>query len=279
MNAYRMLEDLRDNVGEQVAAKWDDPKLLRELNKSQDKAKKLFMQAPGDWLVSSESVTPSSSVITLPRKCAKPVHLEETSSKAEISFDTTVRERMLTRAAPSGLDGGTLDAYMLKDSIVVNRTGYATVCTLWYELRIPKLNAGTASAGGAKSITLINEPSLIDDYYNGVGIEIVSGTGEETRTTIDDYTGSTLTATTVAGTFSESSIYGTISELPGDGEEVEEFILLDATCKLLAQPASAIDPKYFQFFVNERNAARKDMIAWLAKRVSGSQRVRTTEYE
>ncbi len=278
MNAYRMLEDLRDNVGEQVAAKWDDPKLLRELNKSQDKAKKLFMQAPGDWLVSSESVTPSSSVITLPRKCAKPVHLEETSSKAEISFDTTVRERMLTRAAPSGLDGGYLSAYMLKDSIVVNSTGYATACTLWYELRIPKLNAGTASAGGSKTLTFINEPSLIDDYYNDVTIEIVSGTGANTRTTVDDYTGGGV-ATTDAGIFSATSVYGTISELPGDGEEVEEFILLDATCKLLAQPASAIDPKYFQFFVNERNSARKDMIAWLAKRVSGSQRVRTTEYE
>lgn len=54
--------------------------------------------------------------------------------------------------------------------------------------------AGTASAGGATSITLTGG-SAVDDYYNGMVVTIDSGTGAGQSKVITDYVGSTKVAT------------------------------------------------------------------------------------
>ena len=54
---------------------------------------------------------------------------------------------------------------------------------------------GTASAGGSTTITLAGGASSTDDFYNGQGIYIKSGTGENQSKLITDYDGATKVAT------------------------------------------------------------------------------------
>lgn len=54
---------------------------------------------------------------------------------------------------------------------------------------------GTATAGGATSITLAVGSSDIDDYYNDLSIEITDGTGVGQKANITDYNATTRVAT------------------------------------------------------------------------------------
>ncbi len=284
MNTYDMLKDLRANCGEKTASHWTDKELLAKLNRGQNKINMEVSMSPSDWLVTSASVTPSSSVITLPADCAKPVYLEETTSGKAISFNSTVRERRVTRASGTSLELGALEAYTLMSTIEVNQSSYGTACTLWYQIRVPDLHTGTASAGSAQSITLdttdgIDETGLgaraVDDYYNNMEIEIVTGTGSPSIVTISDYTGSTRVATTNGtDTYDSTSVYGLVSRLP---VQTHQLIVLEATTLALAKPSSSLDPKYYEYFKEEKKAEWMVVNRWLTSRVAGSNSVRQTE--
>lgn len=280
MNAYDMLVDLRDNVGEDTASHWGDNNLLRKLNHAYRLVGTSVMTAPGDWLVKSASVTPVSSVITLPSDCAKPVYLEHTSNGYPIDFaGTTVRERSLTRPVGVSLEIAGLDAYLQGNTIILNQESYSDACTLWYVRRPSLLHTGTADAGGAASLTLdaANVHSVVNDYYNGVGIEILAGTGIGDDTIID-YSCNTSGVGTcgVTGTYSTDSKYGTVSELP---EEADAVVLLQATLAAMAKPSSSVDPKYFEYFLSLFKEAKKDLNTWIASRVSESMYTRVTEID
>lgn len=59
---------------------------------------------------------------------------------------------------------------------------------------------GTATAGGAGTITLAAGASAVDDFYNGMVITITSGTGSGHIGLITDYNGTTKVATVQAST-------------------------------------------------------------------------------
>lgn len=80
---------------------------------------------------------------------------------------------------------------------------------------------GTATAGGAGTITLAAGASAVDDFYNGMVISITSGTGNGHIGLITDYVGSTKvatvqasTATFVPGASSAYSIAANVGYLP-----------------------------------------------------------------
>ncbi len=276
MNAYYMLSDLRDNVGERTGneAHWDDAELLRKLNSAQKEVGTIFQTTPGDWLMKSAAVTPVSSVITLPSDCSKPVYLEETSSGRIIPWGGTVRERRQTRLSGVTLSGGYLDFYMQGNTIIINQTGYGTACTLWYDQKVIDLHAGTAASGTTTSTVEFdanNEPNGVDDYYNGATIEVMDETSTvvEVSSPITDYVGSTKKAT-MTGTPTAAELYGTISSLP---EEAHGLIVMKATVKALAKPSSALDPKYFEYFLNEMMRMEKRIANWAASRVRASEYV------
>ena len=80
---------------------------------------------------------------------------------------------------------------------------------------------GSATAGGAGTITLAAGASAVDDFYNGMVISITSGTGNGHIGLITDYVGSTKvatvqpsTATFVPGAASAYSIAANVGYLP-----------------------------------------------------------------
>ena len=285
-NAHEHLINMRDSLGEASASHWKDRQLLTQLNKAQSRLGQRIALANGAWLEKSASVTPVASVITLPTDCAKPVYLEETVSGNPIPFSTEVMDRRVSRPAGTTLLAGvTQEAYFQRGSIVVNSTGYTTVCTLWYQMRVPDLHVGTASAGGAASFTLDDNDGegvstgghgakTITDYYNTVEFKPVSGTGAGAVDTITDYTSGRVA--TVTGTYSSSTVYGTISKLP---EESWDLMELEATMVCLAKPSSVIDPQAFTFLRALLREAREGFDEWISTPFRGGQHTRVTELE
>jgi len=284
-NAYEHIETIRDYIGEGTAKHWTDRELLRRLNTVQRRLAVAVAKAPGDWLVKSKSVTPSSSEITLPSDCSKPVYLEETATGNVISFSTRVMDRRVSRLTGTSLWSGTLEAYFVKGKIVVNQDSYGEACTLWYQERVPDLHVGTASAGAATSITLSAHDGagvssggfgakVVADYYNGAGIEVVSGTGAGTVDTITDYT--TARVATVSGTYDSDSVYGTISKLP---EECHNLMEVEAALMAMSKPSSVLDPQIFQFIRDRWREYRNEFQEWITTQHADSHRVRITEFE
>lgn len=268
MNAYFMIQELRDLIGEATAKHWGDWGLLRKLNFSQRQRANELISSPGDWLVTSEDLTPAASVITLPSDCIKPAYLEETSDGTPIALSGNLRDRRVTEAL--------LEAYPVGNTLVVNSDSYTTGVTLWYHQRIPDLHMGTESSVAASSLGfhVANHPVFVADYYNGSYVEVMDVTtlAVEIRSEITAYTAAGVA--TVTGTPVDTDVYGTISLLP---EEAENLIILDAALAAMSKPSAALDPKYFEYLLSLRNEARRNWKRFMTTRVSGSNRTRITE--
>lgn len=278
MNAYYMLRDIRDNVVENVAKHWGDNDILRKMNMSHRTRNMELHEATGDWLLKSATLTPSSSEITLPSDCSKPVYMEHATGLWEIPMDQTVRERGLTRIYGSQLSDNYVTAYPIKDKLVINQESFTDNVVLWYLQRIPNLICGTADTGSTGTSLVIaqtDEPSLVDDYYNDLNIEInLQSGGSSTRTTVSDYVASTRTISVTAGTITTSTIYGTVTDLP---DEAIDVIILEATIKCLAKPGARLDAKYFEFYQTLYKEAKKAWLNWCSTRRAGAGRIRITE--
>lgn len=284
MNAYEQLELIREMVVESSASHWRDYELLARLNAAQRRLALYVGQQPGGWLIKRDTVTPSSSEITWPSDCAKPIYLEEVSSGRPVPFSTAVMDRRVSRLAGTNLYSGAVEAYFKRKTIVVNQDDYSESCYLWYQMRVPDLHVGTASAGGAASITLDSTDGVDStdgfgakaeaDYYNNMQIQVVEGTGVGAADTITDYTAARVAA--VTGTYSNDSDYGLISMLP---EECHELMYHEAALAALSKPAAAVDPKYFEYLGAIVSGLRREFESWISSSFVGSNRTRITEIE
>ena len=148
MDTYTMLQLGRDFVAEVSASHWSDINFIHRLSVAQRKVAVLVQNYPGAWLLKSANLTPVASVITLPSDCAKPVYLEETSSGQPLAWLENVKARRVSRTVGASLGGwvGAPEVYPLLGTLEVNQDSYTTEVTLWYDVRVPDLMAGMASA-------------------------------------------------------------------------------------------------------------------------------------
>lgn len=271
MNAKEQMDLLRDKIGEASASHWSDLNLLRRLNGKQRLAGVKLGMTPGQWLIVSEDVTPSDSVITLPSDCAKPVYLEEKSSGRALHWLDSVTHRRVSRAVGTVWDtAGSREVYPLLGTIEVNQSSYSTECTLWYQIRVPDLLYGTCGASSGASAVHVEAamfPVYLDDYYNGVTLEVVdnSSSAVDIRSTVTDYVASTGILT-ITGTAAENDVYASISRLP---EEMHYLLVMEAAIDALSKPSSNIDKDVWKMIVDEVKDTRRDVQAWLESRIPG----------
>lgn len=266
MNAYEMLEMLRDNVGETAESHWTDKLLLRRLNIDQRETGRLCLDSPGDWLLKkSASITPSSNQLALPSDCVRPAYVEEVVSGRTVPIRGSVRGRAIGRDT---------EAYLIGNYLEINETSYTNACYIWYQQRIKDLHAGLCGTGtGAAAVVFeaAHWPSGEDDYYNGIVLQVRDAADHvlNVNQEISDYTGATFTAVIASPTVTPASgdFYGTVSELP---EELHGLVVLRATVKALAKPSSTFEKELFAFFVNELKNAQKEAEEFLATRLSAS---------
>jgi len=271
MNAFFMLEMVRENIGEETASHWTDLNILRRINASQRKVAQMLSMAQGGWLIESADITPVASLITYPSNCSKIAYIEVKETGRVVHFLPSIKGRSISR----NLNDTCLEVYPVMDGLMVNEDDYTTELTIWYQRRIPDLHTSGisdyADAGAATSLTLTTalNPVMRVDYYNDAEIEIISGTGSAIRTSITDYTAAGV-CTTAAGTFSTDTVYGTIPMIP---EEMHSYIVWDATVSSLMRPGATMDEKVISYYIQEARNARKIVEEWIESRNVGADGV------
>ena len=92
------------------------------------------------------------------------------------------------------------------------------------------LIAGTASSGSTTTLVMaegsatVPYPSTTDDYYNGLYVEIYSGTGAGQRLKITDYVASTRTLTFATATSPDAtSVFGFVPEISNESHYLMEL--------------------------------------------------------
>lgn len=277
MDAYQMSLEIREQIGEAAEAHWTDAGILRKLNLHyRNLWMELAMQG-GDWLGASTSLTAVASVLTLPSDCGKPIYVED-SNGYKIPIVGTVREKRLTDPAGLSLEVRGTVCYPLGNTLVINDAANTGTYTVWYIKRYQDMHfgvAGASSGAAALHFESTNVPRMSNDYYNDLGVRwYVASTGAiVTEDTITDYVGSTMVATVTGTPTATTHAYGTVSELPLEGDL---YLIQLVVLNCLAKPSSAIDPKYYQYAREQMKIARANWKLWISSRVPGNGHVRIT---
>jgi len=270
MDAYNAKEDIRDVLGEATAKHWPDRMLLSCLNRSQQRLYMKLSMTPGDWFLKSKTLTFSSSVAELPADCAKPAFLRQVANKYKIPITLNARQRDSRTIWPYADDyNNSYEAFLYKNTLEVNYTLNGNL-DLWYDQRNINLHFGTAAAGGAQSLTLDSSlpRSYEDDYYNGLYLLTISGTGSGTRTLIEDYDGATGVLTTAAGTFSSDTVYGLETNLP---EMAYDVWLARAAYIAATKPAATVDKDVYMMIERDLRSAELVFEDWISTRIKDTQ--------
>lgn len=282
-NAYDILSEIRDLVGETSAAHWTNRAILRKMNRRQNAIGMMLTNALGDWLLTrSSSQTPSSSQVSLPSDCMKPAYVEEVSSGRPIPIEGTVRERRFDRPIGATIYDGKITAYVYGSTLFINQDNYTEPVYIWYQQRLKDMHCGDLESGASSTalpFELAMWPHSEDDYYNGLEVEVMGDLSEMSKGvhTITDYAGATGIATVAAmDTAAEASdYYGTVSQLP---LEAIDYLIYKVGLDCIIKPSSTFDREVFGYMRAEAKDARKELEEYIENRVADTSHVRTTEY-
>ena len=236
-NAYEIASQVRRGLNEFSTARvqgtdttgaYPNEEILRAINDAQKLLfDLLFVRVPHLFL-SSASLTASASVLTLPADFFKLRRLEN-SDKVKIN-PISVDSRHLNES-----EGSNYLYYRKGNTLRIDKDSVGSIFTLWYFTRPRRLDFGSASAGGALSITLAAANSRAEaDYYNGMVIEDITA---GFYSTISDYTAAR--AATISATAAASDYYGLVSELP---EEFHHLIGRRALLQMRSSVVSVLPP-------------------------------------
>jgi len=122
------------------------------------------------------------------------------------------------------LIAGELDTKSTAIIVKTSTSGAKTTPMVLYPKRLPALRTGTAQAGAATTITLNSEASAIDDFYNGLIVNITNNSPANAQgqaRVITDYVGSTKVATVEAAWGTNPSSASTFEILVPEGQDIK----------------------------------------------------------
>lgn len=279
MDAYEMLEDIRESIGESVAKHWGDKELLRRLNRNYQAVSRFYLGAEGDWFLTSTELTPdANSQVDIPSDAFKVSYLETTDSHDIIRLSDTVRESQLGKLPRMSLNYAPTKGFLIGNKIEINQDSFTSGLTLWYRQRLCNLHAGQLATGTADTSLIFNAslwPSGEDDYYNGKEVVIRNNSTNAFvgKQTILDYTGSTGTATIATNTPNPAAeyYYGTVSELTSEGNTL---VIRNTILEALAKPSSVVEEFVFRYWRGLALEAKKELNIFLENRVDATEGVR-----
>lgn len=279
MDAYEMLEDVRQSIGESVAKHWKERELLRRLNRNYHAVSRFYLEADGDWFMETASLTTdANSQITLPSDCFKASYLEVESSHERIDFRESVRESQIGKLPMTTLSYAPVAGFLVGNKIEINQDSYSETLKLWYRKRLCDLHGGQLATGTADTSLIFDAelwPSGEDDYYNNRTVVIRNNTtdafiGSEV---ILDYVGASATATigTLTPNPAVDYFYGTVSELTDEGNIL---VIRNTILEALAKPSSVVEEFIFRYWRGLAKEAKRDLDEFLDKRIDASVGVR-----
>lgn len=235
MNPVKMLEQLRNNIGEATAQNWQDEELLRHLDGSQAWLQSKLATLDNGMFRAEYSfdLVSDQELYKLPPRLMKINFVEYTIGSI------VVKIKPATEMHRSAYDlTGQLGYYARGRRIGIVPTPNSALTgaiKVYHAERLPELEYGTM-----QSVTkLAATANATDDYYNGCELVIYGGTGTVgDRAFISDYTGSTQTFTldsdgwTEGSTPDSTTTYYIVCKIP---EEYQNLMILRATIHALAK--------------------------------------------
>lgn len=232
LNLYEQFYEVRRKLKETTASAWTDLEIYNYLNQAQQ-----FIATKSKCLKKTVTVTTVNGTQEYDLKDEAFDDIIDISEDGVYFYQngTTYQKLIYTtkwkldRESPGwrGVSSSTpIEYYYDKHTKTIglhpkpnssNAGAYLFVGGYYY----PKiLHAGTAAAGATTSITLAAGsttalyPSVTNDYYNNIWIEIYSGSGVGQKAEITDYVGSTKVCTATFSTAtSTDSVYGMVPEI------------------------------------------------------------------
>jgi hypothetical protein len=210
-NCWEILSQVRYGLNEQSTAlvngtdtsgKFQNSELIRNINNAQNFLWSILFQQFPEFFLTSASITILNSVATLPGDCWRIRKIIDSDG-----YDITPINVGYKHAGSQ--QGSEQLYYRYGNTIRVDADSVSETGTIWYYSRCRELDTGLTSAGGAASATLATSAKAIADYYNGMRIENIT---DSTNDTITAYT--VGRACTVTNTWAASKYYGIISDLP-----------------------------------------------------------------
>jgi hypothetical protein len=210
-NCYELLKQVRYglnefsdtlNQGTDTSGKYQNSELVRHINNAQYFIWGILFKQFPEYFMTSASITFTSSVATLPSDCWK---IREILDADGIPFrPINVAQKHIASGS-----GSEHNYYRYGNTLRIDADSISLTGTLWYYSRCRELDTGMTSAGGAASATLATTAKAILSYYNGMKIENVT---DSTNDTITAYTAARVA--TVTNTWAASKYYGIVSDLP-----------------------------------------------------------------
>jgi len=211
LNCWELLNQVRYGINEQSTAlvngtdtsgKFQNSELIRHINNAQYYLWNILFKQFPEYFLTSASLSIASSVASLPSDCFKIRDIRDPDGYPISPIN------MGYRHIANGY-GSEHAYYRYGNSIRIDADDVTETATLWYYSRCRELDTGVTSAGGAASATLATTAKAIADYYNGMKIENIT---DSTNDTITDY--SAARVATVSNTWASSKYYGIVSDLP-----------------------------------------------------------------
>lgn len=245
LNAYELLSEVRKGINEYSAAyvqgtdltgAFDNADIMKKINDAQSYIYNGIINQGPDVFFKTTTLTGVNSVYTLPSDFYR-MRRVENSDGVPLRLITMDIKRMTA-------DTGTGWWYWyMGNTFILDKLNATDVLTIFYSSRCRPLDAGTAQAGGALSITLATTAKKRASFYNGMQIENFT---KDWTDTISAYA-TTRVATIGTQTAAAADYYGLVSELPEDFHELigpKAILLMKESHKALKQP-TATEQKNF----------------------------------
>lgn len=206
-NAYDILYDMREGLNEfstalvqgtDTSGKFSNTFLVNKMNRAQRVIYARLIKTLPEQFLTDADVTVSSGVITLPWDFGMLRRLEDEDGLKVYPVDVDKRPR-------SGGQGSDRLYRRQGNTLVLTDLSVSETYHLWYWRKPRELDVGAATGTGV----LAASAKGIDDYYNGMILENITGAS---FAAITDYAGSTRTAT--GPTLTNGQYYGIVSDLP-----------------------------------------------------------------
>src|SRR3990167_9973335 len=259
-NLYEQMQEVREALLEITASRWADLEIYNKLNQAQLNIVRKSLCLEKEIAITTSTGTREYDLRTTTNDFSDIIDISESGVNYDANGSTT-NNRELTHKSIwelnkefSGWRGVANSIpqhyYYRKHSKTIgiypepnsSNAGAYLHINGYYKPKI--LIAGTASSGSTTTLIMpagsatVPYPSVTDDYYNNLYMEIYSGTGAGQKLKITDYTGSSRTLTFATATAPDStSIFGSIPEIP---EEAQYLMPLYALWKLLGKGGSRV---------------------------------------
>jgi len=280
MTPLEMLTSVRYWIDEPNPGHWTQVELMSHLFNGQQRVCRAISNIDPTFFIASTliSFTADGATYALPRnfrlggRVAYVEFLDTDGTVLDFAYDIRLRDQVPLNVGAPSLPNDLTFGFVLEGNVLriapTPSSARTNALRVWYTPVFGDMQQGDVSAATATTLTLPQQPtyrmadtSILDDFYNGMTVRIIAGTGIGEEKAITDYTGGSTRQATVStwtATPTSSSDYAILCPVP---EDFHDVVVLEA-----AKDASAKRPSKTPVITAALADRRMEMLSWVSER-------------